>query len=134
LKKSDDAEKRELLRIAKEHEKNTKLKALLLEHREKEQKEALLLEHREKEQKEALLIQKREKEQKEALLIQPGAETDIANANECCVCLEKTRNTVLVPCHHLCLCESCAEDLMSNTKASCPLCRAEVHKTIKIFL
>jgi len=121
LKKSDDAEKSELMRLAKQHERNTKLKALLLAHREKEQKEALL-------------IQTREKSQKETLILQPDAETDIANANECCVCLEKTRNTVLVPCHHLCLCELCAENLMQNTKASCPMCRAEVHKTIKIFL
>jgi len=130
LKKNDDAEKSELLRLSKEHEKNKELKVLILERREKEQKEALLLERREKEQKEALLLEQREKEQKKTLLV----ETDIANTNECCVCLEKTRNTVLVPCHHMCLCESCAEDIMKNLKASCPLCRAEVQKTIKIFL
>ena len=132
-----------MLRLSKEHEKNKELKVLILEQREKEQKEALLLEQREKEQQEALVIQKREKEQQEALVIQKRensqkktllVETDIANTNECCVCLEKTRNTVLVPCHHMCLCESCAEDIMKNLKASCPLCRAEVQKTIKIFL
>ena len=108
--------------------------ALLLQQREKEEKDALLLQQREKEEKDALLLQQREKEEKEDVLFQPGGETTTANTNECCVCLEKTKNTVLVPCHNMCLCESCAEDLMKNTNASCPLCHAKVHKTIKIFL
>ena len=117
--KLEDAERSELARLAKEHEKNTKLKAAA----------------------ETVRIQLREKEQEEALVLQQLAETEIqapgadtANANDCCVCLEKTRNTLLLLCHHMCLCESCAADLMKNAKASCPLCRAKVQKTNKNFL
>ena len=110
-KKSDDAEIRELLRLAKEHQKNIKLK----DEAERSELVRLAKEHEKK---------TCEKTQEQR------AET----ANECCMCLEKTKNIVLVPCNHLCVCESCAEDLMKNPKASCPLCRATVEKIIKVFL
>jgi hypothetical protein len=60
--------------------------------------------------------------------------TEAVNVNECCVCLENVKNTALVPCHHMCICGSCADDLMLNVKPLCPLCRTEVRKIIKLFL
>jgi len=150
-KKHNDAQRGELARLAKEHEKNTKHKALLLQKRENEQEENQLFKQRKKEEEENQLFMQRKKEEEENhifkqrkreqeddILVKKPVETepaaDTANTNECCVCLEKTKNTVLVPCHHMCLCESCAVDLMKNTMPSCPLCRAKVQKTIKIFL
>ena len=39
---------------------------------------------------------------------------------ECVVCLTEPRSTVLLPCRHLCVCESC----FSHSMALCPICRA----------
>jgi hypothetical protein len=53
-----------------------------------------------------------------------GAAT--GEASECIVCWEAERAVVLVPCGHLGLCRSCADDLLSEAEPLCPLCRAEV--------
>ncbi|KAL4857016.1 RNA-binding protein MEX3B [Chlorella vulgaris] len=53
-----------------------------------------------------------------------GAAT--GESSECIVCWEAERAVVLVPCGHLGLCRSCADDLLSEAEPLCPLCRAEV--------
>ena len=47
----------------------------------------------------------------------------------CSVCLDKPYNTVLVPCCHACVCVGCSKHL-----EICPLCRAVIKSTMKIFL
>ena len=53
-------------------------------------------------------------------------------ARECCVCLERARNTVLSPCAHACVCAHCAERLVSEPRSRrCPVCRANIERVIR---
>lgn len=46
----------------------------------------------------------------------------------CAVCMAEPHNTILVPCEHSCVCTGCSEELYE-----CPLCRAVIDSTMKIF-
>jgi len=41
---------------------------------------------------------------------------------ECIICLSERRDTIVLPCRHMCLCAECAE-LLSNRADRCPVCR-----------
>ncbi len=41
---------------------------------------------------------------------------------ECVVCLSQRRDTLFLPCRHMCLCLSCAESLCMHSD-KCPICR-----------
>ena len=49
----------------------------------------------------------------------------------CVVCLVNVRNTVLVPCGHLC-CMTCGDQLQSRG-AWCPLCRGTITTICRIY-
>jgi hypothetical protein len=47
----------------------------------------------------------------------------------CVVCLTDPRNTVVLPCQHLCCCEECAAQLQIGAKMrgdKCPICRHDI--------
>jgi E3 ubiquitin-protein ligase MGRN1 len=44
------------------------------------------------------------------------------NESTCVICLTDIRNVLLLPCRHLCICGSCAENLKFQS-ANCPICR-----------
>lgn len=44
------------------------------------------------------------------------------NTSECVICMSEGRDTMLLPCRHLCLCSSCAQSLRYQAN-SCPICR-----------
>lgn len=44
------------------------------------------------------------------------------NNFECVICMSDERDTMLLPCRHLCLCSSCAQSLRYQA-SSCPICR-----------
>eukprot|EP01065_Artemidia_motanka_P034880 TRINITY_DN42871_c0_g1_i1.p1 TRINITY_DN42871_c0_g1~~TRINITY_DN42871_c0_g1_i1.p1 ORF type:complete len:361 (+),score=109.39 TRINITY_DN42871_c0_g1_i1:65-1084(+) len=52
----------------------------------------------------------------------------IAEALQCCVCLDQDKDTVLMPCRHLCACIGCSQELKS-----CPLCRVEVTDKLRVW-
>ena len=55
----------------------------------------------------------------------PGqvAEDEVSdNSAECVVCLSDVRDTLILPCRHLCLCNSCADTLRYQAN-NCPICR-----------
>jgi hypothetical protein len=58
---------------------------------------------------------------------QLGIEDEIAGGDDhlCVVCLENTRDEVLVPCGHMVLCRYCCQDIMQDSKA-CPVCREDI--------
>nr|QDY52315.1 hypothetical protein 6_27 [Mimiviridae sp. ChoanoV1] len=57
-------------------------------------------------------------------------EDDIPDENKCVVCFSKTeRKNVLVPCGHTQFCSKCVKENMET----CPLCRANIEKVIKIY-
>lgn len=43
----------------------------------------------------------------------------------CVICLTLEKDTVVMPCRHLCLCEECANALMQHTP-KCPVCRGPI--------
>ena len=47
----------------------------------------------------------------------------------CIICLDALKDTLLQPCRHLCVCEGCAKALKV-----CPVCRAKISKTEKVFV
>lgn len=54
--------------------------------------------------------------------IQPSDDENSDNSNECVVCLSDLRDTLILPCRHLCLCNSCADTLRYQAN-NCPICR-----------
>jgi hypothetical protein len=41
---------------------------------------------------------------------------------ECVICMSETRDTLILPCRHLCLCKMCANNLKIQSN-NCPICR-----------
>lgn len=53
------------------------------------------------------------------------------NGSECVICMCETRDTLILPCRHLCLCNSCADNLRYQAN-NCPICRAKFHALLQI--
>jgi len=53
------------------------------------------------------------------------------NESTCVICLTDIRNVLLLPCRHLCLCGSCAENLKFQS-ANCPICRIPFRALLQI--
>jgi hypothetical protein len=51
---------------------------------------------------------------------------------ECKVCLLNIKNTVLIPCNHCIVCNTCAIELLKTTK-KCPGCRVNITNVIPFF-
>ena len=51
--------------------------------------------------------------------------------NVCVVCMTMPRQTVLLPCRHLCLCRQCAVRLLAH-ESRCPVCRTHCSATMEI--
>ena len=47
----------------------------------------------------------------------------------CCVCFTRSREFAFEPCFHMCVCGPCAAKL-----TRCPMCRATIQRTMRIFL
>lgn len=58
---------------------------------------------------------------------------DIDEDIDCVVCLSNPRNTILIPCRHMCICSECTDGLI-NIDGKCPLCRSVYVGIIKIEL
>jgi hypothetical protein len=50
------------------------------------------------------------------------------NTRNCTICMDKESDVVFLPCCHLCACERC-----SDAVHSCPVCRTNISRKIKIF-
>lgn len=53
------------------------------------------------------------------------------NTFECVICISEERDTMLLPCRHLCLCISCAQSLRYQAN-SCPICRSPFRAALNI--
>jgi hypothetical protein len=51
----------------------------------------------------------------------------------CVVCFDAPKDHIIVPCYHLCVCEACANLLTQMDKPTCPICRAAIQQTNKVF-
>ncbi|KAB1251908.1 E3 ubiquitin-protein ligase MGRN1 [Camelus dromedarius] len=61
----------------------------------------------------------------------PSDEENGDNSSECVVCLSDLRDTLILPCRHLCLCNSCADTLRYQA-SSCPICRLPFRALLQI--
>lgn len=50
---------------------------------------------------------------------------------ECVVCMSQAKDTMALPCRHLCLCNPCA-DVLRYQANKCPICRAPFHSLLQI--
>lgn len=50
---------------------------------------------------------------------------------ECVVCMSSAKDTMALPCRHLCLCNPCA-DVLRFQANKCPICRAPFHSLLQI--
>ncbi|AWD33633.1 inhibitor of apoptosis protein 1 [Samia cynthia nucleopolyhedrovirus] len=66
----------------------------------------------------------------EAPLESAAAPAAASEAMECKVCLERQRDTVLMPCRHFCVCMQCYFAL----DGKCPTCRQDVADFVKVFV
>ena len=49
----------------------------------------------------------------------------------CVICLVNDRNTTVLPCRHMCMCNECAQELRKQT-SRCPICRNHVESLLHI--
>lgn len=60
-----------------------------------------------------------------------GGSFDAESTILCCICMERNKCILLVPCRHLCMCEPCSA---SGMVVACPICRQDIQHAIKVFL
>jgi hypothetical protein len=60
------------------------------------------------------------------------AEVDNDKKNVCVVCLENKKTHAFNPCGHMCVCETCADEIIQRG-SNCPMCRADITSLLKIF-
>ncbi|KAF6019226.1 hypothetical protein EB796_022467 [Bugula neritina] len=53
------------------------------------------------------------------------------NTDECVICMSDIRDTLILPCRHLCLCNGCADSLRYQAN-NCPICRAPFRALLQI--
>jgi len=53
------------------------------------------------------------------------------NGSECVICMCDVRDTLILPCRHLCLCNCCADSLRYQAN-NCPICRAPFRALLQI--
>jgi len=52
----------------------------------------------------------------------------------CVVCQDDKKAVLLLPCRHLCTCDSCWKELLRTSGPSCPVCRQEVREAVTAFI
>lgn len=60
----------------------------------------------------------------------PAAADDI-DGRECVICMSAPRNTTVLPCRHMCICDACADELR-NRSSKCPICREPMESLLHI--
>ncbi|KAJ0234882.1 E3 ubiquitin-protein ligase LUL1 [Hirschfeldia incana] len=53
------------------------------------------------------------------------------DAKECVVCLSEPRDTIVLPCRHMCMCSGCAKALRFQ-KNECPVCRQPAERLVEL--
>jgi hypothetical protein len=62
----------------------------------------------------------------------PAAPQPDAEETMCVLCFDAPKDHIIVPCYHLCVCEG-ANLLTQMDKPTCPICRAAIQQTNKVF-
>ncbi|XP_050524944.1 probable E3 ubiquitin-protein ligase MGRN1 isoform X2 [Daktulosphaira vitifoliae] len=70
-------------------------------------------------------------ENKSTELKDTGDEELEDGSSECVICMSDMRDTLILPCRHLCLCQSCADSLRYQAN-NCPICRVPFRALLQI--
>ena len=69
-------------------------------------------------------------------VVAPAAPAPQPEAEEvlCVVCMDAPKQHVILPCGHQCVCEACAQQLTQKSPPTCPVCRALIQGTTRVYL
>lgn len=62
---------------------------------------------------------------------EPDSNSIDDNGGECIICMANPRDTVILPCRHLCICNGCAETLRYKLN-NCPICRSPFKALLRL--
>lgn len=66
------------------------------------------------------------------LFLKDSGDDDLEDgSSECVICMSDMRDTLILPCRHLCLCQSCADSLRYQAN-NCPICRVPFRALLQI--
>jgi hypothetical protein len=60
-----------------------------------------------------------------------SAVNEDVEGRECVICMSAERDTTVLPCRHMCMCQPCASALKTQTN-KCPICREEIESLLHI--
>lgn len=63
----------------------------------------------------------------------PSVEIEYKDLPNCVVCMQKTTTHIILPCAHVCLCSSCAEESQRQHVTKCPMCNTNIEKITKTY-
>ncbi|CAD7699300.1 unnamed protein product [Ostreobium quekettii] len=72
-----------------------------------------------------------DKKEKAMALGTAGYSEDL-EGKECVICLAAVRDTTVLPCRHMCMCEACARELQRQQVSRCPICRDLIESLLHI--
>lgn len=68
--------------------------------------------------------------------VAPAQDTDEVslpeNDKDCAICMDRQRDCLLCPCHHMVTCAECSKSLL-NRRDGCPICRKEITEIIRVY-
>jgi hypothetical protein len=62
-----------------------------------------------------------------------GGGGEDTEGRECVICMSAPRDTTVLPCRHMCMCQACAAALRTQTN-KCPICREPMESLLHIKL
>jgi hypothetical protein len=62
---------------------------------------------------------------------EPSAPEGTPEKKLCVICIDRAKVVALIPCGHVCLCATCTVKAAPKT---CPMCRAHVTSTLRVFM
>ena len=74
----------------------------------------------------------RDREEESSSALRPP-HVDLPEGQQCVVCLEQAREVILLDCGHVCVCATCATELM-RTRPICPVCRSPIDRVAQAFI
>ena len=80
---------------------------------------------------EPIVVEARKDPDPSSMPVNPNSNNKVAKSL-CVVCMDKEADGVVLPCGHLCGCESCLNILL-NSGDKCPICRGHMNSIIKVF-
>jgi len=58
---------------------------------------------------------------------------EVANEEQCAICMDSPANFLVIPCGHQCGCETCLSEISAQNNAKCPICRKKMDSFVQVF-